>query len=359
MNIEHLRKNNLIIFEGISGSRAYGTQLPTSDTDIRGVFIQPLDDILGNGYVEQVSDLTNDVVFYEIKRFLELLKTNNPTVLEILNLPEDCIIFKDPIFDLVLNHKKDFITTQCKMTFAGYAIQQIKKARGYNKKMNWEETSMTRKGVLDFCYVLTDNGSMQFEQWRLKNILEKTFEWDNTQKDWSLANIDHAHNLYAMYLHPGGIVSGPNANDVQLQSIPKNKKVYAYLTFNKDAYSIHCKRFSEYETWLKKRNPDRIKMNKEHGKDYDSKNMMHTFRLLNMALEIAEGEINVRRSPEEIKNLMSIRRGEAEFDDLIKKAEELIVKMDNAFDNSSLPSEVNKKFVNDLLIKIRNEKYKL
>lgn len=38
MTIEDLKKNDLIILECISGSRAYGLETPTSDTDIKGVF---------------------------------------------------------------------------------------------------------------------------------------------------------------------------------------------------------------------------------------------------------------------------------------------------------------------------------
>ena len=56
--IDKLRQENLIIFEAIGGSRAYGTSLPTSDTDIRGVYIQPIEDILSFGYIEQVADDT-------------------------------------------------------------------------------------------------------------------------------------------------------------------------------------------------------------------------------------------------------------------------------------------------------------
>lgn len=37
MTIHDLRDRNLIVFETISGSKAYGTSLPTSDTDIRTV----------------------------------------------------------------------------------------------------------------------------------------------------------------------------------------------------------------------------------------------------------------------------------------------------------------------------------
>ena len=110
------------------GSHAYGTAMPHSDTDIRGVFIQPINEILGFGYVEQVADKKNDIVYYEIKRFLELVQSNNPNILELLNAPEDCILHKDPVFDKILENKKKFITKVCKMSFAGYAIQQIKKA---------------------------------------------------------------------------------------------------------------------------------------------------------------------------------------------------------------------------------------
>jgi len=362
--INILRNNNLIIFEALAGSHAYGTSLPTSDKDFRGVYIQPMEDILGMNYVDQVSDKKNDIVFYEIKRFLEMVQTNNPNIIELLNVPEDCIVSKDPIFDLVLEHKDIFLTKKCRYTFSGYAIDQIKKARGLNKKMNWDEASMKRKTVLDFCYVLKDGGSILFEDWVKKSVPRATF------RNFALANIDHAHDLYAMYKRTGldmveypngGIVSDEEkANEVQLTSIPKGHSVFAYLTFNKDAYSTHCKRYSEYKTWLKERNEDRFKMNKEHGKNYDSKNMLHTFRLLNMGIEIAnEGRINVRRSPEEIEILMKIRRGEYEYDNLIQEAEAKLESLDKLYEKCNLPEKIDKNFIDNLLITIRKLNYKL
>ena len=59
--IKDLKDRNLIIFEAVMGSYAYGTVLPTSDRDIRGVWIQPLEEILQYGYAEQVADDTNDI----------------------------------------------------------------------------------------------------------------------------------------------------------------------------------------------------------------------------------------------------------------------------------------------------------
>lgn len=360
--LDKLKEDNLIIFEAIMGSHAYGTSLPTSDTDIRGVFVQPLNDILKYGYVEQVSDELNDITYYELRRFIHLASQNNPNIIEILFAPEDVIQFESIAWLPIKAKAKEFLTKTCRFSFGGYAIQQIKKARGYDKKINWEENELVRKSVLEFCYILDGGKTITLNKWLLdynKKIIDKF-----TQKDFSLAKIDHAHDIYALYCIPGlkngGIVSDiQKANNVQLTSIPKGIPVEAYLTFNKDAYSTHCKRYKEYQTWLKERNEDRFKMNKEHGKNYDSKNMMHTFRLLKVAYEIAtEGTINVRRPKEELTTLMSIRRGEYEFDKLLEEAEEMMVKMDNAFKESSLPEQIEFD-VNEMLLQVRKYIYGL
>ncbi|MFA5154253.1 MAG: nucleotidyltransferase domain-containing protein [Clostridia bacterium] len=363
--IERLKKENMIVFEAIMGSHAYGTNLPTSDTNIRGIFIQPLDEILGFGKVDQVADEKNDIIYYEIGRFLDLLKSNNPNILEILNTPADCIRINDEeIMNIIFSHKDDFLTKKCRWSFGGYAVEQIKKARGLNKKMNWEENEMVRKTVLDFCYVLENGGSKPIKEWlnRALYVIGRI-----TQKDFGLAAIDHGHDLYAMYLAPQdhaanwGIVSNEEtANDVQLTSIPKNINVEGYLYFNKDAYSSHCKKFKEYQEWLNNRNETRVNMAKAHGKAYDGKNMNHCVRLLNVANEIAEGKgLNVRRSPEEIKKLIAIRKGEYEYEDILAEAESLIEKMDKTFEESSLPNSVDIDMVNNLLISIRKQWYNL
>lgn len=121
------------IFKAIVGSQAYGTNIPTSDTDYKGVYMQSEDDLLGFGYKEQY-EVGKDESHYEVRRFLQLLSTGNPTVLELLWSPKDCILVNTPQFMLIQGHRDQFLTKKCKMSFGGYAIEQIKKARGLNKK---------------------------------------------------------------------------------------------------------------------------------------------------------------------------------------------------------------------------------
>ena len=69
MNIEQLKKSGTIIFECISGSRAYNLDTQHSDTDIRGVFILPKDQFYGLEQVDQINNDTNDIVYYELKKY--------------------------------------------------------------------------------------------------------------------------------------------------------------------------------------------------------------------------------------------------------------------------------------------------
>lgn len=83
---------------------------------------------------------------------------------------------------------------------------------------------------------------------------------------------------------------------------------------------------------------------------------MHTFRLLDMAIEIGRDQkINVRRSNRDF--LLAIKRGEYEYEDLLKMAEEKQAEMDMAFANSPLPERPDRDYLNDLAYQIRAKFY--
>ncbi len=372
----------------IRGSHAYGTNVETSDTDYAGVFIQSMENILGNKYTEQINDDTNDTVIYEVRRFLELLGSNNPTVLELLNTPEDCIIYKDPSFDLILNDREKFITKICAKSFGGYAKQQISKAKGQNKKQNWEKDKVARKEVLDFVYVIEDEKSIPWKVWNDGRYEEKFI---------GVVNVPNARDIYAVYYDTDAhlcfsesvseetrnvnkntrkelglamgfgykglvktdeCVNSAESNQLRLSSIPKDEKPICVITYNKDGYTQHCNDYKSYQTWLEQRNESRWVDVKSHGQKIDGKNMLHCKRLMEMAKEIAKGEgINVRRP--NAKDLIAIRKGEVDLQTLIDNVEKEIIEVDKLFDNSGLPDSIDNEFINNLIVKIRKQIYKL
>lgn len=362
MNIQQLRESGWIVLEVISGSHAYGTNVEGSDIDKKGIYIQPAMDVFAN-HIPQVSDEQNDTTFYEISRFIELWAKGNPNVIEILNGPEDCIVYKDPIIDQIFTEevKKKFVTSKLKHTFSGYAHSQIKKAKGLEKLINWDESKTVRRDVLDFCYVLGEKEqAVPFKEimWEVRPDTNITFELD--QKKIGLAKVNNFVDMYSMYfLKEGGGIVNEDSNDVQTRSIPKDAEHIGYLRFDKNAYSTHCKDYKRYQTWLENRNELRYQNIQDHGQNYDGKNLLHTVRLLNTVKDIAAGKgIIVRRPPEECEYLKSIRLGKVNLEEIYKQAKSTVKEIDILFDNSGLPREVKPKFVKSLITAIRKESLK-
>lgn len=347
LTIEDLKTQNLLLFECISGSKAYGLDLPTSDTDIKGVFVLPQAMFYGLDYIPQVNDENNDTVYYELKRFVELLYKNNPNILEMLNSPAECVLYKHPVFDLL---KPDlFLSKQCKDTFAGYAMTQIHKATGLNKKiMNPMEKE--RKGVLDFCYIQYEQGATPLKHWLKLNNYQ--------QENCGLVNIPYMKDVYGLYYDKSksldfqGVVRPQTVDTVILSSIPKDMQQTAILYFNKDGYKKYCKDYREYWDWVEKRNDVRYENTIAHGKNYDAKNMMHTFRLLDMAEEILyQGIIQVKRPNRE--ELLKIRSGVYQYDNLIQRAEAKVQRINELYETSTLPEMPDKKEVEAVLVAMR------
>lgn len=347
LTIDIIKNSGWLVFEVITGSKAYGLDSERSDTDIRGVYVLPKDMFYGLEYTEQVSNETNDIVYYELKRFIQLLARNNPNILEMLSIPENCVLQRHAIMDMI--EPGIFLSKLCEQTFANYAYTQIKKAYGLEKKIV-NPVDKERKTILDFCFVYEGKEAIP---------LKKYMETNNTEQDkMGLTAIPHLKGCYNMFCSEdvaySGIMRKEQANDVCLSSIPKGEKPVAMLYFNKDAYSAYCKRYKEYWEWVEKRNDERYNTTMKHGKNYDSKNMMHVFRLLLMAKEIAmEGKIIVYRNDRDF--LLSIKEGKFEYDELLLKAEALKGELPLLYQRSKLNDEPDSDKIDKLLIKMREQ----
>lgn len=351
MTIRDIKEKGLLLLECISGSRAYGLDTPQSDTDIKGVFYLPESDFYGLEYIDQINNDTNDEVYYELKKFVAMLLKNNPNLLELLATPDDCILYRHPVMNQL--PLELFLSALCKETFGNYAVTQIKKARGLNKKL-LNPVDKERKTVIDFCFVIKGRQSTPLSEWLRLNSL--------CQEHCGLAGILHAKGMYTLFYDNEnlykyrGVVSSTEANEVCLSSIPKGEKELAYLFFNKDGYSVYCKEYNEYWSWVEKRNEVRYQGNQAHGGDYDSKNMMHTIRLLQVAEEIGRtGRLQVRRPNRE--QLLQIKAGAFSYEELLQMAEVLQHKMTESYHVSTLPEAPDTTAVEKILVTMRQQLY--
>lgn len=337
-----------LILKVIVGSQSHGTATPESDIDIKGIYMQSIDDLITFNYKPQI-EVNKDEMYWEVQRFLQLAQTANPSVLEILFTPDDCILETSPQFELIKEHRDKFLTKKCLHSFGGYVRAQLTKASGLDKKMNWEKERIERKEILDFVYVEFNGKTFSFKEW--------IFNTGHKQEKCGISALDHFKDCYALYydhIDTFGFtgIFNDGSNQLKLSSIPKGQTPIAVISFNVDHYSKHCREYREYTEWLEKRNTARYVDVDEHGQQIDGKNLLHCRRLLDMAMEIAvDKKLNVRRPNAEY--LLSIRKGKVELKDIIEQAEIDLKSLDELYKNSDLPNDCDAKFVNELLLKVR------
>ena len=401
LTFKDIEERGLLLYRYIRGSQAYGTNTPDSDQDEGGIFIAPQEWIEGLGfdYSEEISDEKHDTVWWELGKFMRLICTSNPTVLEALFIPDDKVLYEHPIMTEIKKHRDMFVTKACFKPFGGYATSQIAKAQGQNKKIHWDINEMTRKTPLDFCFTFKGQGSQNIQDWLTENGLD--------QKYCGLVNIPNMKDIYGLYydfaayiffekpdidtqhkiLHSGGLIkdfetcvkiesriwnkdffgySGivhpdGTSNQIRLSSIPKYEVPLCFMSYNQNGYETHCKKYREYVEWKEKRNKARYENNlegleKDKEKFYDSKNMLHCFRLLSMCIEVAEGKgLLVDRTNIDRDFLMDVRNRKYTYPELMEKLLDLKAKMDSAIEKSNIKDSIDVEFVNNLLLDCRKQ----
>lgn len=421
LTFKDIEDKGLLLYRYIRGSHVYGTNTEDSDVDEGGIYIAPNDQLLDLGfdYQNEISDEKHDTCWWELGKFMKLLLTSNPTVLEALFIPNDKVLYEHPIITEIKKHRDEFITKQCFMPLGGYAYSQIKKAQGQNKKIHWDITQMTRKTPLDFCYTFDDEqGSVNIQTWlsergldqrncglvnipnmptmyglyydfgqhiELEGITESylydesnydkgdkfiKYVYDNLVDEWIRDNMNYGFCMNSVYKrikqpigkHCGIISSNGESNEIRFSETKKGETPICFMSYNENGYRQHCKRYRDYMDWKQNRNKARYENNLE-GKEkenvskfYDAKNMCHCFRLIAMAIEVAKGEgLKLDRRGIDADFLLDVRNRKYTYDELMNKLISMKEVMDVEIEKSTISEQIDKELVNSLLLNMRKE----
>jgi len=136
-----------IVFEGVTGSTAYNSSIEDkSDLDIYGICMLPLDMAFPHrtGYIRgfgpapeyfetmnqhhiQHNEKEYDVNIISIVKFFNLAAENNPNIVDVLFLPQRCVLSEDQVGKHLRSARQQFLHKGSVQKFLGYAHSQFKK----------------------------------------------------------------------------------------------------------------------------------------------------------------------------------------------------------------------------------------
>src|SRR5262249_3482443 len=149
-----------------------------------------------------------------------LLAQANPNVLDLLFIPDDCIRKGSTEMERLVANRNLFISKQCADTHAGYAMSQIKRAKGQNKWINNPQPEAAPSKE-DFCYVIPKKPGTNGPPAR--PIPLRTIGWALTE--YHAARLEHSRDTYRLYRY-GECSRGVFRGDVLVcESIPEEDEL--------------------------------------------------------------------------------------------------------------------------------------
>lgn len=312
---EHLR--NRIIFLTLGGSYSYGTNIETSDVDVRGCALNSPSDLLGLTNFEQVVNEATDTTVYSFNKLISLLLNCNPNTIEMLGCkPEHYFLITD-IGQSMIDNRKLFLSQRAVHSFGGYATQQL---RRLENALARDKLSQARK-----------------EEHILKSMQSsvKAFEEKYTSFE---------HGSLTLY------TADSTRDDL-------DREIFADIHIDK----YPAREFNSMVNALANVLGTYEKLNhRNHKKDDNhlNKHAMHLVRLYLMCLDILEKEDIITYREKDHGLLMSIREGEYQLEDgtyrpeFFEMIDDFEKRLSYAKENTSLPEHPNMKLVQEFVMDI-------
>lgn len=308
---------NRIMFLTLGGSHAYGTNVPTSDVDIRGCTMNSASEIVGLSNFEQFIETSTDTTIYSFNKLIGLLLNCNPNTIEMLGCKPEHYIYMTDLGREFINNRKMFLSKRALHSFGGYANQQLNRLENALARDRLDQAKKEEHIMRSM-----ENSVKSFES-RYTNFEGgsiRLFTDDSPREDLD-------REIFA---------------DIHLEHFPARQ-------FNSMMNDLHNV-LGTYEK-LNHRN---------HKKDdaHLNKHACHLVRLYLMCIDILEKEEIVTYREADIDLLMDIRNGYymnsdgAYCPEFFEMIEDLKKRLDYAKENTSLPPHPNMKEVEEFVMSV-------
>lgn len=310
------------------GSHVYGTNVPTSDRDFKGVFIPDAQDLVMQRAAKHVRNSTKkddskrntaedvDMEFFSIQTYMELLRQGQPVALDMLFTPEKYYCSDVEVssrwWEIVEN--RDKLIHKGTNAFVGYTKAQAAK---YGRKGDRLAT--------------------------LNLFMDAMFGWDGQEE---LGGYDsHIRALVVQAASKEAeilFIPSPNGHDSNMKDIPHlclaNKKVSYTCTVNyaREVYQLAIDKYGH-----------RAKL-AENNDGIDWKATMHAVRIAAEARELLlTGQITFPRP--EAQRLVQIRTGQVRYQEVEQLIENGLADIKDAELKSTLSDKPNHSYIEQLV----------
>lgn len=332
------------------GSHAYGTNTATSDEDFKGVAIPTKEYFFGAIKKFEQAELKApdpDAVIYDIRKFFNLAADCNPNIIEVLHTDPSDHFVVDPIGEIILEHKDDFLSKKIKHTFLGYSVSQLKRIKTHKKWiMNPPAVPPTRKELGLPEQTLIPQDQLMAATAEIQKEMDR-FQFDFMEGLEESAKIG-VRNTMAEMLAELKITSEQHwmaaARKIGLSDN------FIEIMQRERQYTSAKREWDQYQNWKATRNTSRAALEEKFG--YDTKHAYHLVRLIRMCREVlTTGKVIVKRPDRE--ELLAIRNGAWTYDQLIEFAETEEKELKIVYDTSNvLPKVPDKEKIDALCIQL-------
>jgi len=343
-------------FLTIHGSRAYSTNIESSDTDYRGICIGPKELYLGSSsnFEQLTLNEKTDAVIFEIRKFIQLAVKCNPNALE--------IIFTDPQHHLIMtsvgrkliDNRDLFLSRAARQTFHGYAHAQAARISSHKRWLMNPPAKKPEREDFNLSKNYTEIASEQLNA-VFAMIAKKNDEWN--WHDLELTSMADRLRIQEEFNRRLFEITQSTIDELSFMSACRVlgfSDNFIELLNKEKQYRSAVKEWDQYQTWVKNRNPKRAELEAKFG--FDLKHAVHLVRLSRSCYELlSTGKLNVNRAGIDADELLAIRNGAWTYEQLETWFEEQATRNREAEKNSPLPKTCDMEKIDKLCIELIEE----